>query len=159
MLYQMAVYQTTLSQVIGEDNYLILTQDPASQRFLAKKLQQHGHSQKAQFSQAWCNTLKATYLQPTKAKKAVTKPTNVKKTTNKKTRKAKVTKKSARIVRSEIDNSDNQDQLDIAQEEVIEPVALPVQPEEKESSFQEPQAPSDRIRVNWEPVKNEVYSY
>ncbi|SUT87358.1 Uncharacterised protein [Actinobacillus ureae] len=117
-------------------------------------MQQHGHSQEAQFSQAWCNTLEATYLQPTKAKKAVTKPTNVKKT-----RKAKVIKKSARIVRSEIDNSDNQYQLDIAQEEVIEPVALPVQPEEKESSFQEPQAPSDRIRVNWEPVKNEVYSY
>ncbi|VEI47634.1 Uncharacterised protein [Actinobacillus equuli] len=79
MLYQMAVYQTTLSQVIGEDNYLILTQDPASQRYLAKKLQQHGHSQKAQFSQVWCNTLKATYLQPTKAKKAVAKQTNVKK--------------------------------------------------------------------------------
>ncbi|WGE50224.1 DUF5358 domain-containing protein [Actinobacillus equuli subsp. haemolyticus] len=157
MLYQMAVYQTTLSQVIGEDNYLILTQDPASQRYLAKKLQQYGHSQKAQFSQAWCNTLKATYLQPTKTKKAVTKPTNVKKVTNKKSRKAKLSRKSAPVVKTELDNIDNQEQLDIAQEEVLEPVAI--QQEEKESSFQEPQAPSDRIKVNWEPVKNEVYSY
>ncbi|AIZ79784.1 DUF5358 domain-containing protein [Actinobacillus equuli subsp. equuli] len=159
MLYQMAVYQTTLSQVIGEDNYLILTQDPASQRYLAKKLQQHGHSQKAQFSQVWCNTLKATYLQPTKAKKAVAKQTNVKKATNKKSRKTKAMRRSASVVKTDIDSIDNQDQLDIAQEEVIEPVAMPFQPEEKESSFQEPQAPSDRIKVNWEPVKNEVYSY
>ncbi|WP_018650721.1 DUF5358 family protein [Actinobacillus capsulatus] len=160
MLYQMAVYQTTLSQVIGEDNYLTLIQDPASQRYLAKKLQQYEHSQKAQFSQAWCNTLKATYLQPTKAKKDVTKPANVKKATNKKSRKAKSSRKAAPVAKTELDNiNDNQDQLDIAQEEVIEPIAMPVQQEEKESSFQEPQAPSDRIKVNWEPVKNEVYSY
>lgn len=159
MLYQMAVYQMTLSQVIGEDNYLTLTQDPVSQRYLAKKLQQYGHSQKAQFSQVWCNTLKAAYLQPTKAKKAIAKPANVKKATNKKSRKAKLNGKASPAAKIELDNIDNQDQLDIAQEEVIDPVAMPVQQDEKESSFQEPQAPSDRIKVNWEPVKNEVYSY
>lgn len=143
MLYQMAVYQTTLSQVIGTDNYLTIIQDPASQRYLAKKLQQYGHSQKAQFSPAWCNTLKATYLQPNKA---TNKQTNLKKTTTKKARKTKVSKKQTPVIKTEIDTSDNQEQLDISQEE-------------KESSFQEPQAPSDRIKVNWEPVKNEVYSY
>lgn len=157
MLYQMAVYQTTLSQVIGEDNYLTIIQDPASQRYLAKKLQQFEHSQKAQFSQAWCNTLKANYLQPAKSNKAIAKLANVKKVTSKKARKTKAFQKSAQVIKTEIDNNDNQDQLDIAQEEVID--SGTVQQEEKESSFQEPQAPSDRIKVNWEPVKKEVYSY
>ncbi|WP_150540099.1 DUF5358 family protein [Actinobacillus vicugnae] len=158
MLYQMAVYQTTLGQVIGKDNYLTISQDPASQRYLAKKLQQYEHSQKAQFSQAWCNTLKATYLQPTKPTKATAKQTSAPKaTTAKNSKKTKTTKKATRVTKPEVDNSENQDQLDIAQEDMLDSEAI--EQEEKESTFQKPQAPSDRIKVNWEPVKNEIYSY
>ncbi|VEI47635.1 Uncharacterised protein [Actinobacillus equuli] len=40
-------------------------------------------------------------------------------------------RRSASVVKTDIDNIDNQDQLDITQEEVIEPVAMPFQPEEK----------------------------
>ena len=56
-VYQMAAYNRTLSQIIGEDHYQTLMQDPASQQYLADRLAKLGHSKSVKIEKKWCSEL------------------------------------------------------------------------------------------------------
>lgn len=98
-LYQMATHDRPLVQVLGEKNYLALSQTPAAQQYLAAKLRQFNHTRKAQFTAAWCNNLRREYatlvklanVQSTKAGKPTA--SNKKATANSKTKVVRNTKK------------------------------------------------------------------
>ncbi|ABY70469.1 hypothetical protein APJL_1919 [Actinobacillus pleuropneumoniae serovar 3 str. JL03] len=161
-VYQMAAYNRTLSQIIGEDDYQTLMQDPASQQYLAERLAKLGHSKSVKIEKKWCNELRADYQKFNKATK--TAKSAAKKATGKsKQAKKTVNKKSQKVARKEAEEKDIPYIGDI-NEKVQDTSSMKASARGRantaeDNSYQEPKAPNGRIKVNWDPVKNEVYSY
>ena len=166
-VYQMAAYNRTLSQIIGEDHYQTLMQDPASQQYLADRLAKLGHSKSVKIEKKWCSELRADYQKfnkSTKTAKSVTKKSA--EDGQSKQAKKSVSKKSQKVARKGLETKDKPYQAVDEIEEITQDTSSMkasskgrANERSEDSSYQEPKAPNGRIKVNWEPVKNEVYSY
>ena len=153
-LYQMATYNRPLQQVIGDDNYLTVSSDAASQQYLAAKLRKFNHNKKATFAKAWCNDLRKEYgmlvklaqIQPTQAK-----ATN--KAEKKSVKKAEAGKKQKASTKSRKKTTT----LKSAKPQVTEESIW-----NDEIQSQEPSGTYDgdeQIRINSEPFKNETIHF
>ena len=185
-LYQMAIYNHPLLQVIGEQNYQILSQSPSSQQYAAAKLRKFNHTKKAKFGKSWCNELRKEY--GTLVKLAQAQPQATKTLENKVTKKKNVqlnrqaikiklppipnVYSESDILDEEITTQDTAPMLPMPPAQSTTPTApaapaTPVTPQKPETTPTPPAvgpAPSsydgdEQIRINNEPFKSEVIHF
>ena len=185
-LYQMAIYNHPLLQVIGEQNYQILSQSPSSQQYAAAKLRKFNHTKKAKFGKSWCNELRKEY--GTLVKLAQAQPQATKTLENKVTKKKNVqlnrqaikiklppipnVYSESDILDEEITTQDTVPMLPMPPAQSTTPAApatpaTPVTPQKPETTPTPPAvgpSPSsydgdEQIRINNEPFKSEVIHF
>lgn len=161
-LYQMAIYNRPLLQVIGEKDYQTLSVSPASQQYAAAKLRKFNHNKKVKLDKAWCASLRKEYSTLVKLAQMPTQSEN--KTTLKKTSSKKKSKKSVtQTVKINLPNVESNLEANILDEEIQ---IQDSQPSGKTSPSVPMTGPSpssydgdDQIRVNTEPFKSEVIHF
>ncbi|WP_373777256.1 DUF5358 family protein [Glaesserella sp.] len=143
-LYQMAVYQHTLNNVIGTRDYDIIMLDPASQQYLAKKLQQFNHTKSVQFEKAWCDNLKAEYKQAIQQTKATIKKQQSEQEAKELEVKKQQTKKEQKIREEAYKQG-----AELARQEAAQ----------QQEQSQEPEIKWDRTKISWDPASHDEYSF
>lgn len=159
-LYQMAVFNRPLLDVIGEQNYQILSANPASQQYAAAKLRKFNHTKKVKIDKAWCQALRKEYSTLVKLAQAQpaaqpAKATPAKKATSKK-KTAKLNRQALQINLPTVEINTDAHILDeeIQSQDVQETKPTPsVGP--SPSSYEG----DDQIRINTEPFKSEVIHF
>lgn len=184
-LYQMAIYNHPLLQVIGEQNYQILSLSPSSQQYAAAKLRKFNHTKKAKFGKTWCNELRKEYGTLVKLAQAQPQAQATKTLENKITKKKNVKLNhqaikiklppipniysESDILDEEIATQDTAPMLPMPPAQPTTPTApaTPVTPQKTETTPTAPAvgpAPSsydgdEQIRINNEPFKSEVIHF
>ena len=159
LLYQMAVSNKTLHQVVGSKNYLTLTTDPASQQYLAARFKKLNHSRAARVEKAWCDALKKDYDQLVKSANATAKRQSAEAT-----KQAKKTDKKQTATATK--DTDTREEEEFEYKDPFAPQANNSGSNTNEVSLKQRTATGSKgssipskIKINFEPVKNEVYSY
>lgn len=160
LLYQMAVSNKTLHQVVGSKNYLTLTTDPASQQYLAARFKKLNHSRATRVEKAWCDALKKDYDQLVKSANATAKRQNAEATKQAK----RTAKKQAAAATKDTETRTDEDEFEYR--DPLAPQANNSGSNTNEVSLKQRTATGskgtaipNKIKINFEPVKNEVYSY